>query len=1434
MVYKPRFQWIFLALIFYFAGLPVYLFAAEAQPVTGGLVEIENNRLYMIYAGKEDGLQIGDTAVVMRDNLKIAELRLTSVLADSSVAEVTKLSEENKIEETDLAVFSRVKSAAVPQAAEEKSSPEPVVETAVVALPSAPVPADAAAVDVPEKPAVSVETPEVKEQPVPAQEDWQSQIQALNDQLAQMKTGREKEMGDFNARIAEKDALIDALSKEKSKLSFSLEQEAKEITALKKDMEQLKKETAAAKTFSVSGAKSSATDPFEKRVEKINQNLTTLQRQCQEEISLAREEARQGLFAEYDRWQQKINDTQTAYEEQMEKQRQFIKERQAEIEALKNERFGLAAELGDRDQQMISLKKERDSLASQMESLKGDRSEKLRITQQSLEQKIGEFTAMEEAYKEKIKTLETGVQQKTSESDGKWQEKLKAVQAEYEAKLNDQKLKYEEQLDNGQIDLKKKNAELNGQLSQMKETFEKESVVLKSRLEEKEKLLGSLMNEKKDLADNFARSEADAARLTDNLKKLEGELKTVKTTRDAEIKSAVASLEKEIAFLRQEKAETTRTHEAKIVSLENTLKETAKKTDEQTGKLRAENTRLSSLLDGKEKELASVRAANAQLEEMKAPLEEKIEGLNKVLISLEGNYKEKMAQALAETEQKHAQAQAEAEAQLKSLQESKDKETAALKADLNGRDSQIAALTQEKKNLLTDIEHNAQQMERSRQQVEDLTRDLEGVRVSREAQIQSAKEPLEKKIESLTAEAFSLKKAHEDELNRIRAESQATLTARLQEKEAQLQEQKRSVEEQTASLQKDAQEKIAQLTAQMRDLEKNKDSYIATLIAELKDKQVTINALNADKTALGTDLNRTTEELAGLKEEASVTRKELELTKTAQAEALRLAKLPLEERIEGLNNELIFLTKGYEEKILAQERQLRQEILLKETDGKTKLDEAIAAHEAKLAQQGQSWEDQLNSRQAKSYEEIARLKTQYEDLKSQTDRKVLTMVAELDEKQALIKNLEQGKSELAVEVDQNNKELLKLNQDLGSLTEELKNTRNVQAERMQAVKSPLEEEIKKLTGNLNALKKDHQMQLAAANEHARKELVAKEKQRQSEIAMDQEKSGIELAKKQQEIDALKNELASLNKLKDGQAVSLEAVVKEKDNQIGVLRKEKSDLAFDLEQAKTQLNKVKEELAADRANVSEKIRLAKDPLEKETGSLNAKLASLKQEYEYKTNRVSEDFRRQMLESDRQWEARLAKITDQYENEIIAQKGKLQAQFLEEQNVLREEITALSDELMRLKDAKESEIFAMQVDYEDRLAALKEESGKPTEPSSQGLSSSASPAAAPAVSRASSTPQESSDSYYTMIRETILDNFRKFNFLDYRDKEDYVKIEFELFSNGSLKEQPQFFGARDEKLKELLYQHFMEALPFPPFPENIKKKSQRFTIVISFKN
>lgn len=1354
--------------------------------ITADLVEIESNHLYMVYMGSENGLKRGDLGNIVRNDVKIAEIKLTSVLVDSSIAEVVRILGSNQIENSDLAAFpkgavpsigkqtAKVSAPVSEKTAEvEPSSPlQPQEASPVVSVSPSPQPQNEQPVTHPveEPPAaiIPVTQSTVEKQPAP---DTSSD----DHRVEQLEMLKNTEIADLQSKLQEKDSMIEGLRKEKFQAASDLDQTKKEQDDLKKDLEVLRKKAASVETFAAKSEKGD--DPFERRVDKINQNLTTLQRQCQEEISIAREESRQQLFGEYDRWQKKIDDSQAVYETQLAKQREFIKEKQAMMESLKNEKFGLAAELGDRDQKVLTLQKEAAALREELAAIKDTRSEKIRITQQSLDAKISELSALKTDYDAKIKSLQTDADQKLASDQQKWQGQIDTLKQEYEAKIGEQQSTCEDQWGKNEGPLKQKISQLENQLTQMKKDREEEIQAIKTTKTEELRLAKSSIEQ--------------------TSKSLNERIASMKQGYEGKVKSAEAELNK----LKQSGDE-------RLSVVQSQLKEK----ETQFNILQAEKEKLAEAAKKQSAELASSNAKLAQQQEeilnIRAPLQEKIEGLNRVLISMEKTQEEKINAAKQEVEQAFQAAQKEWEAklvlaqdELAKLKEDKDQEISVVTAKLSDKEQAMDALAKEKSNLANNLELSGKRLDTANEQIDRGRQEMEEVKRIHEAQIQQAKANLEKQIEDLKAKMADVSRDYEAKIETADSQAQKTISAEREKWQFQLERQRQESEEKIALNQSESKKKNDELNDQLLQLKESKDGYIATLLAELKEKQDSINSLSSSSAELTDQLRHSEDESAKLADETAGLQKELDLLKASESEKIRLAKLPLEERIASINNELINVTKSYEEKLTAQEKELRKENLLEQAQGKSQLEMTTRQYETKLAEQKKAYDETLNNNQAKLYEEIARWKTQHDDLKTQSDGKILSMVSELDAKRTLIDRLTKERESLSAKLEQGNGDLLALNQQLGGLKEELKGIKMTQAEKMAL------------------FQRDYEKKLA-----------------------DQQAKGLG------DRNALTKDLESIKELKNKETLRLEALLKDKDQQIGLLRKEKSDVSFDLEQAMTQLNKSKEDLITVKASRAQALQGAQEPLEQKINSLNAELTSQKSDYEYRISKTVEESKRQVMENDRQWQDRLVKMKEQYESESEIQQKNWEEKLVQNRLQLQDEIAALTDELIKSKDDKDSELFALQVDYEDRLAAVQDKSREDADRLNRELFGAGN--AAPKIRTAQALGSaerrageaagamagngNASDDYYLKIRKTILDNFKKFDFLTYQNKADYVKIEFELFANGGLKEKPKFFGTEDEQLKESLYQYFLKALPFPPFPENLRKKSQRFTVVISFKD
>jgi len=96
---------------------------------------------------------------------------------------------------------------------------------------------------------------------------------------------------------------------------------------------------------------------------------------------------------------------------------------------------------------------------------------------------------------------------------------------------------------------------------------------------------------------------------------------------------------------------------------------------------------------------------------------------------------------------------------------------------------------------------------------------------------------------------------------------------------------------------------------------------------------------------------------------------------------------------------------------------------------------------------------------------------------------------------------------------------------------------------------------------------------------------------------------------------------------------------------------------------------------------------------------------------------------------------------------------------------------------------------------------------------------------------SSPKVASKKYYNTVRDRVYQKARE-NYPRSNIAGD-VRVVFDLLPNGQLKGVPRVLGYADNTLGVLAIKSVYSAAPFPPFPSNLRKKQERFKILISYK-
>lgn len=121
--------------LFLFAGLWVpHHAAAEDVASSGTILTIEEERIYLLPIGEKDGAKINGTALILRGEEQLAEVKLISVLPDTSLGEVTAILKPGQhIEPTDTASLTggrKVKKSSPSHKEEPQSKPSKKVKAA--------------------------------------------------------------------------------------------------------------------------------------------------------------------------------------------------------------------------------------------------------------------------------------------------------------------------------------------------------------------------------------------------------------------------------------------------------------------------------------------------------------------------------------------------------------------------------------------------------------------------------------------------------------------------------------------------------------------------------------------------------------------------------------------------------------------------------------------------------------------------------------------------------------------------------------------------------------------------------------------------------------------------------------------------------------------------------------------------------------------------------------------------------------------------------------------------------------------------------------------------------------------------------------------------------------------------------------------------------
>ncbi|MCK4248250.1 MAG: hypothetical protein KAX15_00565, partial [Candidatus Omnitrophica bacterium] len=347
----------------------------------------------------------------------------------------------------------------------------------------------------------------------------------------------------------------------------------------------------------------------------------------------------------------------------------------------------------------------------------------------------------------------------------------------------------------------------------------------------------------------------------------------------------------------------------------------------------------------------------------------------------------------------------------------------------------------------------------------------------------------------------------------------------------------------------------------------------------------------------------------------------------------------------------------------------------------------------------------------------------------------------------------------------------------------------------------------------------------------------------------------------EKIDLLEKDLAGFKKEADQETLSLSQRLNQKTEDLSLLEKKEHKLNNDLDKSDKELARAYETIAKleqgiklRKKKVSKAIRSAQEPQFRTIDALSEQIASLKEELEDNLDLKEREYKNKLKAIEKECEVKLKSQKDTVKTNIVVKEKlfegkieKLEKKLASQDRNYESQIKALIAQL----NEKKAEVRSLNSDKKTLDNQLSQTNQKLTR-----LETTRQQAFVQGNQRISPRPKqkikpekiiedkpafdpqqltvnrEAYEQYYLKIRKIIFKNLKPVDFSAYKGKVSFVRFEFELFSNGSLKETPKFYGTKDETLKSILDKYFQKALPFPRFPAELRKASERFTVVISF--
>jgi len=1082
---------------------------------------------------------------------------------------------------------------------------------------------------------------------------------------------------------------------------------------------------------------------------------------------------------------------------------------------LTKEKDNLKSERDARDKRVAELQNTVEALKEEMNATVASAENKMQLTKQPLQERIDRLTS-------EIASLSNDYQTKLAAIEKQSQDKIEAINKDYQDKFVKQQQDSNANLAVQKNEMQERMAFLVSDLARAKEVSDK----LASQLNEKDSLITSLNGEVSKLTANLNQKETEALALKNTISNLEVQVKSTTESVDGKVKSAEEPLKDRLNQLTSDLSAIDGNYKSKLAysekqwqdKLDTTTKEyeakLAKQTEDANAALATERSqmqerttflvtdlakskdmvdKLSAQLRDKEATLASLNTSTSSNEEKVSSLQKTVDSLNKELASRDQEWQEKLDALKQEYEQKISAKEADLasqgvqeqsqmqeriallEKELKDLGGITDSRIASFKTQLKDKDSVIAALSDEKNSVRSSASEKDSKIAELQSAVSGLQADLNTASSTVADKARLSEQALQEQIkqigserDALTTELNSLKRELPDKVTAIEQEWRSKMEGMTRQYEEKLAKQQESVDSGAIAEKNQMQERMSYL---IKDLASAKDA-LNKASTQLQDRDSTISLLREEKTNL----------------ESGTSQKDKKITE------LQNAVYELDKKIKS--SELLTATTPEPVDRIMQEKVANLE------EEKTNLQNVIEFKNKKINELEKTGAAKEGPSDQALKEKIAQLTNELDAAKRDAETRI---AASGKQWSAKLDELTRGYEEKLVSkypMSEGEKNIV------SKLSTQVKE-RNSSIEALTKEKTDLENSVNEKDKKIAEL----QYSILSLREELRTP--------KSSIGQKEALPGQGLEVKPDQVDA---ELAAVKKDADAKIAlvnkqwqaKLESITKEYEAKLAQLKQRAGSMTED------------DLLLA-------KIEMFKKPLQDKITELNNEIAALKTR-ESELSKKSEIGEKDLLAKDKEWQDKLSAVQEGF----IAEENKWQEKATSE---LKGELDAVKKrdraiEILKSEIAKRDQKIK---DLEEVSSSLKKEAA-PAQEMKEVSPAVEQPEVSSSVQGQKNVASEKEkwydsdkelQEYRTRIKQLVLDNIIKsIDFAKYRGKVGSVRIEFELFSNGFLKEEPTFYGTDDETLMDSLYECFRKSLPFPEFPKSLKESSQRFTLVVSF--